>query len=120
MYPTILFVLNNHPDGGRIPLKLPSEDMNRGVNVPVGDCIPEVNHVDTQVANAAPQSSQSPADSTSENARSKLKQKLLSKYRSKRKLNVFEPKKTPKHIKKLRTRNRTSFADLEKRFTNPS
>ena len=73
--------------------------MNRGVHVPVDDCIPEVNPFDTQVANAAPQSSQSPADSTSENARSKLKQKLLSKYRSKRKLNVFEPKKTPKHIK---------------------
>ena len=96
--------------------------MNRGVHVPVADCIPEVNPFDPQVANAAPQSSQSPADSTSENARSKLKQKLLSKYRSKRKLNVFEPKKTPKHINKLRTQNRirTSFADLEKRFTNPS
>ena len=42
LYPTILFVLNNHPDGGRIPLKLPSEDMNRGVHVPVDNCIPEV------------------------------------------------------------------------------
>ena len=85
--------------------------MNRGV--PVDDCIPEVNPFDPQVANAAPQSSQSPADSPSENARSKLKQKLLSKYRSKRNLNVFEPKMTPKHIKKLRARNRTSFADLK-------
>ena len=84
--------------------------MNRGVNVPVGDCIPEVNpfKFDAQVANAAPQSSQSPADSTSENARSKLKQKLLSKYRSKRKLNVFEPKKTPKHIKNFV--HRTEFS----------
>jgi len=91
--------LNNHPDGGRIPPKLPSEDMNRGV--PVDDCIPEVNPFDPQVANAAPQSSQSPADSPSENARSKLKQQLLSKYRSKRNLNVFEPKMTPKHIKKF-------------------
>ena len=85
--------------------------MNRGV--PVDDCIPEVNPFDPQVANAAPQSSQSPADSPSENARSKLKQQLLSKYRSKRNLNVFEPKMTPKHIKKLRARNRTSFADLK-------
>ena len=110
--------MNNHPDGGRIPPQLPSEDMNRGV--PVDDCIPEVNPFDPQVANAAPQSSQSPADSPSENARSKLKQQLLSKYRSKRNLNVFEPKMTLKHIKKLRARNRTSFADLEKRVTNPS
>jgi hypothetical protein len=62
LYPTILFVLNNHPDGGRIPLKLPKEDMNRGVNVSVDDCIPEVNPFDTQVANAAPQSSQSQAE----------------------------------------------------------
>ena len=92
--------------------------MNRGV--PLDDCIPKVNPFDPQVANAAPQSSQSPADSPSENTKSKLKQKKMSKYRSKRKLNVFEPKKTPKHIKKLRTRNRTSFADLEKRVTNPS
>ena len=34
--------------------------MNRGV--PVDDCIPEVNPFDSQVANAAPQSSQSPGD----------------------------------------------------------
>ena len=57
LYPTILFVLNTHPNGGRIriPPKLPSEDMNRGV--PVDDCIPEVKPFDPQVANAAPQSS---------------------------------------------------------------
>ena len=50
----------------------------------------------------------------------KCYQKLLSKYRSKRKLNVSEPKKTPKHIKKLRARNRTSFVDLKKRFSSSS
>ena len=52
--------------------------------------------------NLSKQSSESLANSPSKNTTSAVKcyQKLLSKYRSKRKLNVSEPKKTPKHIKK--------------------
>ena len=72
--------------------------------------------------NLSKQSSESLANSPSKNTTSTVKcyQKLLSKYRSKRKLNVSEPKKTPKHIKKLRARNRTSFVDLKKRFSSLS